>query len=334
MTITSKGYEGTVDAGADWADVQMTLASRFWVRGGAAQVAPLSAGTRQVTVSTGTLGGAGIYDKITETETVTLPTVASGTEWFLIKAIRTWAAEGASATTIGYQSAGTSNPATTGYTLPTITNTPGTVDEQPLALVPLTSGQTVPGTPIDLRIVREYAGGEYSAASELVLQYCGWIGTYVRIGTTLWRNGYLSTGGARQWFYDPGPYGSVVLSSSAVSVANRAGFNADTCTGIRDGNVVQLDLQLKHVNTDITFSTTGALVDFAVCTITPTAFRPDRMHPCRAQIITSDNAAYGADVRIDTDGTVSIISGPPTKTLRIDAARVSLSINTTFVKGS
>src|SRR5690242_2620347 len=177
--INSIGYAGTIGPNDVWAQLQAILGARYTVSGpGDARVTSVSTGTREVTVAAGSIGGQGILDQITSDVTVQLPTVASGTEWFLIVARRTWGLT--QATSLTWIDAGSS------ATIPARNTTPGTIDDQPLALVPLTAGSTAPGTPIDLRVIGASKTGPAIAFSTLALSYYDDPGAQVRIGTDVW----------------------------------------------------------------------------------------------------------------------------------------------------
>src|SRR5690606_19607196 len=111
MAITSYGYAGTVAPNEVWARMQYGLGRRYWVYdGNDCIVSPSTTTVRGVSVAPGWLGGWGILDHITSAETVQLPTVPSGTSYFLIVARRSWGTN--QATTIEYIDAGTSAPST------------------------------------------------------------------------------------------------------------------------------------------------------------------------------------------------------------------------------
>lgn len=189
--IDSFGYEGTIAANDVWARVQSIIGARYTVAGAtAAQVTAVSAGTREVKIAAGSLGGHGILDEITADITLQLPVVASGTEWFLIIAKRTWGLT--QATSIDYVPAGTAP------VIPTRVTDPGVEDDQPLALVSLTAGSSVPGTPIDLRVVGSDRSGGLIAFDELALSYFNEPGSVVQIGNSLWTR-ILDSGYVEKW---------------------------------------------------------------------------------------------------------------------------------------
>lgn len=185
MTINSWGYEGSIMPNVDWALMQYALGHQYFVLDDASvKVTPAGDGTREVDISPGFFGGQGILDQNDASVRLQLPTVASGTNYFMIVARRTWGAT--QATTFDFIDAGT------GATLPVRNVSPGTLDDQPLALVPVVAGNTVPGNPIDLRAIGHSKGGPYFANSNLVLAYLDRVGTVVQIGNETWTRGLAS----------------------------------------------------------------------------------------------------------------------------------------------
>src|SRR5690606_13548839 len=109
MAITSYGYAGTVAPNDVWARMQYGLGRRYWVfDGNDCLVTPSTTEVRGVDVATGWMGAWGIVDRITSKETVQLPAVSTGTEYFLIVARRSWGTN--QETTIEYTNVGTSVP--------------------------------------------------------------------------------------------------------------------------------------------------------------------------------------------------------------------------------
>lgn len=193
----SKGYAGTFADGQVWANLQYSLGNRYTVADqGSVAVTAAGGGTRQVSISAGRLGGWGIYDFNDASELVQLPTVSSGTKWFLIVARRTWATlDGVTNATQFYviDPGWTSAPATlpaVGTGVSQWNQRPGIRDDQPLAIVPLTAGATVPGTPLDVRLIG--SGNNFVANHDWVLQYANWPGIEIQRGTKTYRRG-LST---------------------------------------------------------------------------------------------------------------------------------------------
>jgi len=175
--MISIGYDGTVDE-TPWSKLAPRLGSRYGVVAlNDFHVTVKPAADRTVIVAPGTAYGMGIVDTETVNTEVALPLVSSGTQWFLIVLRRNWSGAGG-ATTVTYVAGGAT------AAVPSRNVTPGTLDDQPIALVPITAGVQLAGTPIDLRVWNG-AGGAF-ARDPLVMQYVNEIGTQLRIGTDDW----------------------------------------------------------------------------------------------------------------------------------------------------
>lgn len=148
MAITSYGYPETIAAGAAWGEAHSLAGRKRGVmNAGDWRVTANSGGTRQVDVAAGTAFGNGIIDSNSAPITMaSLPSVGSGTQYFLIVLNRRWNDDaGGYRSELGYV-AGTS-----AATIPSYTDTTGTLAQMPLALAQITAGQTVPTQVIDLR---------------------------------------------------------------------------------------------------------------------------------------------------------------------------------------
>lgn len=174
VTFTSLNYAGPVDE-VGWAHAAAALGSTYGVAGaGDWLVSKDPTGTRQVKIAIGSGHGHGIFDTTDGEATLVLDTIATGTRWDLISAHRDWQS-GAKVTTFDK---------TTGTAVAQIpsgrSSNPGVVDDQPLALVQLTAGQTVPTAVIDLRCWA--ANGGLVIKDVLALGYLTDAGTRVALG--------------------------------------------------------------------------------------------------------------------------------------------------------
>lgn len=187
---TSVGYGGAIDEVA-WAQLAPVLGAKYGVLDAASwRVSTVTSADRTIQIAAGSGFGTGIFDTIPVPVNLQLPIVASGSRWDLIVARRAWA--GASGTTEFDRIA-----ATAAGDLPSgRLQNPGVSDEQPIALVQVTAGQSLPTAIIDLRVWQ--ANGGAVAVSEKVLQYLTEPGTRVSIGTTLWSRD-ISTAGVASW---------------------------------------------------------------------------------------------------------------------------------------
>lgn len=201
--IDSIGYGGTVteDDVAVW---RRSFPGTYGVVGaGDWKVAVKPAVDRTLTIAPGRGWGHGVIDQSDNSteDAVTLTTLASGTRWDLIVAHRDWS--GAGGTTTFTKVTGTSSQTAT---FASRAQTPGTLDDQPLALVQVTGngGGGVIDTVIDLRVwaanggAVAATGGLGTNGIPLVLQYLNDAGTEVWVGNDVWHR-YVDGAGALQW---------------------------------------------------------------------------------------------------------------------------------------
>lgn len=187
MAIISSGYDGSVDELA-WAVLAPLVGINYGVLGHSDwQVTAKPAADRTVRIGTGTGAGQGVVDVSDAVVELQHDIVTSGTRYDMIVARRSWAGEGGSTTFAIIK--GSSSPST----LPPRNKTPGAIDDQPIALVALTAGQSQPTAIFDLRI---WAGeGGAVARDGRVLQYLDHPGAVVRIGTEIYTRMVTPSGG-------------------------------------------------------------------------------------------------------------------------------------------
>lgn len=191
MAVTkSVGYPGPI-TGADLAYWEEGLGRDYRVETpNSWKVVALTNGARQVTVLAGSGSGRGIRDTSTDT---TLPSldaqVSGGTRYDLIVARRNWSTK---VTSFAIVKGGATQEGA--FALRNVT--PGTLDDQPLAVVPVSQGAADVGTPIDVRVWQ--ANGAACARSDLVLQYLNTPGTSVLINSKEWHR-TVDAAGNPQW---------------------------------------------------------------------------------------------------------------------------------------
>ncbi|SEE26936.1 hypothetical protein SAMN04489740_1007 [Arthrobacter alpinus] len=175
---TSYGYPGSINAAALATWLPAAAAARFSVAGVDDWRVTTQGGLdRGIRINAGTGTGDGIMDVTAEYETMALPLVESGSQWFLVVRRRNWSVP---ATTVPMIIAGTSAKA-----IPARSNTPGVESDQPLALCRVQAGQTVVQEIIDLRC---WAGnGGVVIADILARDYLARPGADVLLGSTTWR---------------------------------------------------------------------------------------------------------------------------------------------------
>lgn len=169
MAITSIGYAGTVNA-FEWAKLAPRIGELYSVDWNGYN-AVVAAGDRAIRISSGVATGVGICDTNDANVTLTHAAASSGVRYDMIVLRRTWASK---LTTLAIVQG------TATRQLPARTTNPGTVDDQPLWLIRITAGSTVPVIEADLRVFR--GPGGLAANSELALQYLTYLGTRVSIG--------------------------------------------------------------------------------------------------------------------------------------------------------
>lgn len=203
MPITSVGYEGTVDE-AQWAELISLVGGRqYGVAGAPDWKVTVGGADRQVRVAAGRGFGCGVLDNSTTETVLSLATVSSGSRWDLIVARRNW---GTNATSFAVVTGSATRA------LPGRAQTPGTLDEQPIALARVQAGQSQVAEIVDLRV---WGGdGGIFALDPLVLQYLNRVGTSVRIAGVDWRR-VLDVYDNPTWVSSPTAAGSVVPTAGA-----------------------------------------------------------------------------------------------------------------------
>lgn len=175
MAVTNVGFDGTITETqlAGW--VPVIGAAVYGVESETAWKASVGTGDRVVSLAAGTGWGYGVRTTTDTAITVTLDTVADGSRWDLIVLNRRWTSNTATFMTI---TGGTTK------TLPARNNNPGVNDDQPIALVQVTAGQTAVTAIVDLRVLARNGG--VIGYDLLALDYLNQPGASVMIGSTRW----------------------------------------------------------------------------------------------------------------------------------------------------
>lgn len=147
MAITSTGYPLTIAPGGPWANAHGSAGRRYAAHTvDACKVTATPGGTRQVNIAVGPISGVGVRDfndAVFTTTSVANPGVPT---YYCVVARRRWNDDsGGNRTEFATVSAGTTRA------IPTLQRTPGTIDEQPLALFRIDPGVTTPADIVDLR---------------------------------------------------------------------------------------------------------------------------------------------------------------------------------------
>lgn len=209
VTITdSVGYEGTIEE-PDWARLQTYAAGRqYGVIGEGDWKVTAGATDREVRIAPGFGFGAGVLDHTTAAASLVLPAPSSDSVWHLIVAHRDWQANVTTFDVIN----GTSGAAA----IPTRQTTPGTLDDQPIALVRVQAGQSQVAEIRDLRVWGGYGGGV--AADDLVRQYLTQLGSTITIAGIAWRRD-LSSLGSPVWVKVRQPQGGWIEAVTGGGIA-------------------------------------------------------------------------------------------------------------------
>lgn len=179
MAITSTGYDGEVAEGAWAAMLPLVGSSHYGVAGaGDWKVTAHATLDRGVNIAAGTGWGQGVRDVNSATVSLQGATIASGTRWDMVVARRNWSGTGGNTSFV--MITGTATKA-----LPSRNQAPGGIDDQPLALVQFTAGQTAPSQIVDLRCWARNGG--LVAKDTLALSYMTQLGSEVTIGGGVWR---------------------------------------------------------------------------------------------------------------------------------------------------
>lgn len=215
MTLASIGYEGEINT-TNWSPFTATLGGSYCVRGvksaditdfEAMQVTKVvGSGSRQSRVAAGMAFGRGVQDvEAVPANTTTLSHDVWGgpvatPRWDVVGVERDWVAK---LSTIKIFGPGSTSQVTA-ITAARATSVPGSLDFQPLALVPVTNGAAEVGTPIDLRVWR--GDGGCTAAHTHARYYLEDLGSTVQIGVHTWRL-LLNAAGAAVWVPTSPPQG-------------------------------------------------------------------------------------------------------------------------------
>lgn len=255
MAITSVGYDGPV-TDSQWPVFSWNLVAGYTVGGAGDLKVTATVGDRTVAIANGTAVGVGVMDTATSLTPIALPSVGAGSRWDLISVRRNWSTN----TTTIVRTEGTALQAIPAGR----EDSPGTLDDQPLALVRVAAGSATIQDIIDLRVwVSD--GGAY-AGNDLVLSFLNRLGVQIRIGEHLWSR-ELDSLGSPVWV-------SVTQMSVSAPVAFAAGWYANRGGAIppqatRAGGRVHLEGTVD-VNAPTSFS---AGISYQLGTV-PAGFRP------------------------------------------------------------
>ncbi|MBW9093100.1 hypothetical protein JNB62_05345 [Microbacterium jejuense] len=193
MTITSKGYEGSVDY-ATWALVASHAGAEYGVVGLPSFALSAGPGDREVRVAAGRAVGQGIVDDSDAVTSLVGTPVTAGNRWDLVCLRRDWLTGTSTLVLLpGLASGDKVIP------IAQMERDPGVTDDQPIGLVRFAAGQSAAQEFEDLRVW--YGSGGTAAKSLLVRQFLDRIGSRVWIQGITWVRGFASDGTDR-WVPD------------------------------------------------------------------------------------------------------------------------------------
>ncbi|GAA3705322.1 hypothetical protein GCM10023081_46700 [Arthrobacter ginkgonis] len=185
----SYGYDGSADETAFHKIMDYSASSRYGVNTpGAFKATNVAGQALQISLAAGTAWTAGVIDIMPTAQTVQL-NAATSTRWDLVVLRRDWQP------TIGVTTIeviqGTSAKA-----LPSRNNNGGVLDDQPLWLLRIEPGQSVPAEFVDLRLWARNGG--CTANDDLVRSYLSTTGASVEINGVLWLY-RVGANGTNEW---------------------------------------------------------------------------------------------------------------------------------------
>lgn len=293
---TSYGYPGSINAAALAAWLPAAAAARFSVAGAEDWRVTVQGGLdRGIRINAGTGTGDGIMDITAEYETMALPLVESGSQWFLVVRRRNWAVP---ATTVPMIIDGTATKA-----LPARSDTPGVESDQPLALCRVTAGQTVVQEIIDLRC---WAGnGGVVAADEMALAYLARPGADVLIGSTPWR---FAKGPNDTWAWSrPYSMGADVIAISTSDTAWAYGVRLSRTLSV-DGKETQVVMSFLIARLSGPAFTIEAAAERTLLTgLIPAGWRPADAGVYGAAVVSGPSWG-GVGICVNTSGALTVRS--------------------------
>ena len=181
MAIESVGYDGTVDE-VQWAKMASRVGtSEYGVDQAGDFAVNVIAGDRALSVAKGTAWGLGVMDTSDSSINILLPQVTSGYRWDLIVLRRDWLPPNGKTTIETIEGSSTKRIPSGRHA-----GSPGTRDDQPIALVRIQAGSTAIQEIVDLRVWCRN-GGQMQAKSDLARSYANAVGTEINVNGVLWQ---------------------------------------------------------------------------------------------------------------------------------------------------
>lgn len=290
MSITSIGYDGSVNE-ANWAALSALVGAQYAVQGFLdCQVQIGGTGDRAVTVRVGTAFGSGVMDTSNAAVNLNAGSVTSGARWDTVVLHRDWSSN----TSIFRINAGGATKQVT-----RTDSTPGTLDDQPVALIRMIAGSTAVQEVVDLRMFSSKL--HYVAQSAAV----PFILPFLRAGAS-----YLAADNAHLWVDQGTQLTSSTFSTAAVDL-DAASWQALPLAG--GGALVAVDVapaytlnrgrvqfkgSVKRSNGNPLVTAGGA--DAVLATV-PSGVRPSST---RRFMVYPISTAQAVRVEVGSDGTV------------------------------
>jgi hypothetical protein len=261
MAITSTGYPGQVNAAA-FAAMGADFGVRYTTDASALAPTVVSVADRTIKLAAGAFQGRSVRDTLTADTNVQVGAITTGTRWDLVVARRSWTTGGGTTTL-----AVVPGDATQTTALANRRQSPGTQDggssggdDQPLALVQVTAGSSVPTGLVDLRC--HHGDDGLLARDALALQYLTRLGTCVRVGATTWTRSLDPSSGTAVW-------SPAQLAADAAPGGGMVPFGTDYDAGrVTRNGVVATFCGMVH-------TTLGVYTNSVVWTV-PAGFRPGK----------------------------------------------------------
>lgn len=330
MTFTYAGFPLTTNA-VQWAASASYLGGRLpeVATRTSMLVAVNGAATRTCTVAVGTASACGVMVKSDAVESVVFDdvTTAGQTRWDAVVLRRNWTSNTASYVVVKGTAA-----ANAPQVVPTLNDNPGVLHDQPLALVQITNGNTIPTQVVSLRLP---ASKVYTAESLAALPTptTALYGIEVVLADgSRYRCG-LDASNNPAWVATSGNI-IELTGASALTVATNFSLGSNVSRGLKNGLQTTVTFQLRRTGSVLNADTTdGNFADTLLCTLPSTLCPPDEM-PVPAHYYAVSTHTLPAAVTLTPDGRITLIAGVPGQDMpvRTGATEVSVRGSATFTR--
>ncbi|MGP5071656.1 hypothetical protein ACTXI0_04530 [Arthrobacter rhombi] len=254
MAFSSIGYDGTVDEVEFGRLMAYSASSEYGVNYPTAfQISAIAGESLMLKLTSGLAWTAGVVDSTPAETTVVLDPVTSGTRWDLIVVRRNWSPPGGE-TSIAVVKGGASKQ------IPDRERARGVLEDQPLWLVRVDQGRSVPSEYVDLRVFARNGG--CTANDDLVRSYMNTLGTMIEVNGVLWLR-VVDSASLPSWkkVSDLTDSGWVFGARSGTGWTSGGG---DYIYSRRQGNLVEVRLRLTRNGPDIPVSSSGDIPNMNV----------------------------------------------------------------------